>query len=319
MTPREQFFAALRRERPEGLVPHLELEFQLAEEAFGEPLLNGALLEGKTGSKRQDMLKHNAELLVKCAETYKYCTLVGTHWLPMEDQQATFGYLRELAGDTYAFNAFVDGTFSIPSGSQMMDFVTWIADRPEEVHETAERQTEAAINNAKALREAGAEVVFMCADYCFNDGPFLSPNMFREFVTPYLTRQITSMKDMGFYVVKHTDGDIMPIIDQLVEAGPHALHSLDPMAGVDIKKVKELYGDQVALIGNVNCAWVQDGSPEQIRQSSLYCLKYGGVAQGGYVFATSNCIFKGVPLANYDVMLQVRNEFGYPDAEIYLD
>ena len=35
---------------------------------------------------------------------------------------------------------------------------------------------------------------------------------------------------MGFYVIKHTDGNIMPILDQLVERKPHALHSLDPQA-----------------------------------------------------------------------------------------
>ncbi len=56
---------------------------------------------------------------------------------------------------------------------------------------------------------------------------------------------------MGFFVIKHTDGNIMPIIDQLVEANPHAFHSLDPQAGVYIAEVGRLYGDKVCLIGNV--------------------------------------------------------------------
>jgi uroporphyrinogen-III decarboxylase len=57
-------------------------------------------------------------------------------------------------------------------------------------------------NNAKVGRqliEAGAEIVFMCADYCFNDGPFLPPRMFREFVTPYLTKIVASIHEAGGY------------------------------------------------------------------------------------------------------------------------
>jgi hypothetical protein len=55
---------------------------------------------------------------------------------------------------------------------------------------------------------------------------------------PYLARLIQGYRAMGFYTIKHTDGDSMPILDQLVQANPHALHSLDPQAGVDIAEVK---------------------------------------------------------------------------------
>ena len=57
----------------------------------------------------------------------------------------------------------------------------------------------------------------------------------------------------GAYVIKHTDGNIMPILDQLVSCRPHALHSIDPQAKVDLGEVKRLVGDKVCLAGNVNC------------------------------------------------------------------
>ena len=105
-------------------------------------------------------------------------------------------------------------------------------------------------------------------------------------------------------MIKHTDGNIMPIIDQLVEARPHALHSIDPMAGVDIREVKRLYGDRVALCGNVHCAALQTGSDEEVRASAEYCLKYGG-ENGGYIFATSNIPFKGMPPERYFMILDI--------------
>jgi uroporphyrinogen decarboxylase len=48
----------------------------------------------------------------------------------------------------------------------------------------------------------------MEAYYCFNTGPFLNPNRFSEFVTPYLAQLIQGYRDLGFYTIKHTDGNI---------------------------------------------------------------------------------------------------------------
>jgi len=82
-----------------------------------------------------------------------------------------------------------------------------------------------------------------------------------------LTKLIQGYRDMGFYVIKHTDGNIMPILDQLAQANPHALHSIDPQAGVDIAEVKRRVGSQVALIGNVNCALMDTGTDDEVAAS----------------------------------------------------
>ena len=158
----------------------------------------------------------------------------------------------------------------------------------------------------------GLDGFALCADYCFNSGPFLSPAQFGEFVTPYLARLTQGYRDAGFYVIKHTDGNIMPIIDQLVQTDPHALHSLDPQGGVDIAEVKRLYGDQVCLIGNVNCGMLDTGTRRRCGESARYALRHG-MPGGGYIFSTSNCIYTGMPLAQYEVMLDVwREEGNYP-------
>ena len=314
MTPREAAIAALKLQRPDALVPHCELEFQLAEHLWGHDKrsLRGHDLEGVTGTQRQDMLKQNAENWIEIAKRYQWNIITGLHWLPAEDQYRSFEYIRELSGDTYMISAFADGTFSIPDGNSMVEHVVWLTEKTDEALEAAERNAQDAIHFAKAATQAGAEVFFMCADYCFNDGPFLSPNMFRQFVTPYLAKVVAAIHEAGAFAVKHTDGDIMPILDQLVSTGIDGLHSIDPMAGVDIAEVKRLYGDKVCLFGNVNCAVVQAGTPAQVRESAEYCLEHGGVNSGGYVFTTSNCIFSGVPIENYEAMLQVRNEKGWP-------
>ena len=64
----------------------------------------------------------------------------------------------------------------------------------------------------------------LCSDYCFNTGPFLSPAMFDEFIFPYLKQLIAGYRELGFYVIKHSDGNIMPILDQLVEIKESEFH-----------------------------------------------------------------------------------------------
>ena len=48
---------------------------------------------------------------------------------------------------------------------------------------------------------------FMYSDYCLNNRPFLSPELFSDFVTPYLTKLVQGYRNMGFYVIKHTEGN----------------------------------------------------------------------------------------------------------------
>jgi uroporphyrinogen decarboxylase len=133
--------------------------------------------------------------------------------------------------------------------------------------------------------------------------------MFSEFVTPYLSQIVWAYRDCGFYTIKHTDGNIMPILDQLIQCRPHALHSLDPQAGVDLADVKRLVGNKVCLIGNVNCGLLQTGTPEQAQADVRRALQQG-MPGYGYIFSTSNCIYTGMPLERYEMMHQIWREEG---------
>ncbi len=110
-----------------------------------------------------------------------------------------------------------------------MEFAAWMAEQPQQVKDEAQGRVDAALGRAEFYARGGVLDGFcLCSDCCFNDNPFFSPTMFEEFVWPYLSRLIAGYRELGFYVIKHTDGNIMPILEALVAAGPHAVHSLDP-------------------------------------------------------------------------------------------
>lgn len=317
MTQKQKMIDALERKPVTGRVPHFELVFYLTMEALGKVHPSHRNYGQWTQMEEKERQLHRedvADVYIATAEKYGH-SAIFLHCSPhdVDETNRLVDIIRDKSGDNYLLMVHGDATYSVPDGNSMLDFSYRIADDPEGLKAEADRHVDAALRMAEAnRRDGGLDAFALCSDYCLNTGPFLSPNQFSEFVTPYLTRLIQGYRDMGYYTIKHTDGNIMPILDQLVQANPHALHSIDPQAGVDIAEVKRLYGDRVCLIGNVNCGLLQTGTDEEVIESARYALK-SGMPGGGYVFSTSNCIYTGMPLARYELMLDVWKREGNYD------
>lgn len=316
LTPRQRFIAALERKPISGRVPHFELVFYLTMEAFGKvhpTHRHYAQWDQMEEKERQLHREDIAGIYIQTAERYEH-SAIFIHDNPntLDECLRIVDVIREKSGDKFFLMRHGDATFSIPDGNAMYEFSYRVADEPEKLRAEAQRMVDEAVRRAEVMaKHGGLDGFALCSDYCLNQGPFLSPRLFAEFVTPYLAKLTQAYREMGFYVIKHTDGNIMPILDQLVQTHPHALHSIDPQAGVDLAEVKRLYGDQVCLIGNVNCSLLDTGSEEEVIADARRALR-DGMPGYGYIFSTSNCVYTGMPLSRYELMLDVwRREGNY--------
>jgi uroporphyrinogen decarboxylase len=316
LTPRQRFIAALERRPLSGRVPHFELVFYLTMQAFGKvhPLHRDyrqwlQMEESERQLHRRDMV----DLYIATAERFEH-SAIFLHPNPdtFDECARLIDLLRRKTGDRYFLMKHGDVTYSIPDGEALVAFCRRLKYEPQRLKDEMEAAVVAQLRQAECYQHLGGLDGFaLCSDYCSNTGPYLRPQQFSEFVTPYLSQLIRGYRQLGFYVIKHTDGNIMPILDQLVEANPHALHSLDPQAGVDIAEVKRRCGDRLCLIGNLNCGLLDAGSASDVIASARYALQHG-MPGGGYIFSTSNCIYAGMPLAKYELMLDVwRKEGNY--------
>ncbi len=314
VTPKGRAIAALELKKPvPGLVPTFELEFQLTQELLGKEYHAGNEWKEASSGERDRMLRENAELFVEVCETLDYSIIMDVKSPDEDGLIDTAKLIHELAGDDYMIICHGDATYSIPSGENMTDFVTKLFEHGDEVKREADDMVTQALERGKRLVDNGIDGFALCADYCFNTGPFLSPKMFSEFVTPFLARLVAGYRDMGAYVIKHTDGNIMPILDQLVSCRPHAVHSIDCQAkDMDIKVIKEIAGDKVCLIGGVQCSLLQTGTEEEIIEDCKYVLRHG-MPGGGYIYSTSNVAFKGLALERYMLVLEMREKYGRYD------
>lgn len=321
MTPREKFIAALRREPITGHVPTFELVFFLTMESLGKvhpSHRDYTQWDQMTREEQQLHLTDMAKTYIDTAEKYHH-SAIFVHPNPgswndtqkrIDGAKMILERIRELSGDKYFLMAHGDTTMAIPNGDDMTEVAVMMYEEPEKIHDMTKRHVERAVQMADAFQGTGLLDGFgMCSDYCFNVNPFYTRDMFEEFITPYLKETCDYYRSRGFYSIKHTDGNVMPILDMIVDCGPDAVHSLDPQGGVDLKKVKELYGDRVCLIGNVNCGLMQTGTEEELAADVRRALREG-MPGYGYIFSTSNCAYTGLPLKRYELMNKIWWEEG---------
>lgn len=315
MTPREKFIWALERKPPvAGLVPHFELVFFLTMEAFGKVHpCHRSYHQWKQMSDRERQMHRNdmADIFIKTAETYGH-SAIFLHVNPYTEDEIIrmIDLIRDKSSMQYALFIEGDATYAIPNGNDMVSFSVRMAGDASGLKNEAGQRVEANLKLAEKLQKnGGLDGFMMCSDYCFNNGPFMSPNQFSDFVAPYLSKVVSGYRSLGFYSIKHTDGNILPIVDQIVQAKPDGLHSLDPQGGVDIADIKKRFGAQICLIGNVNCGLMDTGTDEQVTESTLYALE-NGMPGGGYIFSSSNCIYTGMSLARYELVLDVWKKHG---------
>ena len=323
MTPREKFIKALRREPIEGHVPHFELVMFLTMEAIGRIHPCHRRYDQwyqMSKSERRLHLLDMAKAYIEIAEKYDHSAIfvhpnpgpVGEMPDDIDSTIAILETIRELSGDKYFLMIHGDPTYPIPDGDTMVDFSVMMYETPEKVHDGTKKRVEFAMSlcDAVSARPGLLDGWALCSDYCFNVNPFYSRDMFAEFVQPYLKEILDYYRAHGQYSIKHTDGNVMPILDMIVDAGPDAVHSLDPQGGVDLKEVKKLYGDRVCLIGNVNCAMMQTGTEEELVADVRRSLREG-MPGYGYIFSSSNCAFTGLALERYELMHRIWKEEGY--------
>jgi uroporphyrinogen decarboxylase len=305
MTSKERMLATLRFEEPDR-IPHFETVFQLTQEAFDQDFPSAQGLQNATAADRERFYETCAALYARIVGQYQWDALAL--WYPWADP-AVLPYARKYLGDSVLLGSIIgDTVWSIESIRDWDAFAVDLAEAPERLHAVAEEKLQRSFRAFDSLIEAGTDFIHLVNDVAFNAGPFISPTHFHELVTPYLHRAVQYIKDRGVLAFVHTDGNIMPIMDDYLSLGADLFQSVDPMAGMDIAKVKAVCHGKLPLMGNVQCSLLQEGPAEAIRKSARYCLEQASPG-GGYIFATSNTIFKGMPLENYDYMLSVYREF----------
>ena len=160
--------------------------------------------------------------------------------------------------------------------------------------------------------DAGANVVALEGDLAFNTSTLISPDQYRRFLLPLHTEIVDRAHSLGMKIVKHSDGNLWPIMDDLLAAGFDGVHPIQPQS-MDIAETKARLAGKAAVLGNIDCSFLLPfGTEQEVRDAVRDTIRVAAPG-GGYIISSSNSIHPGVKPENYIAMIHAAREFGrYP-------
>lgn len=149
-------------------------------------------------------------------------------------------------------------------------------------------------------------------DLAYTSGTIVHPDILRQHLFPYLEEMGAICKAYDLPFIIHSDGDIWRILPDLIACGFDAIHPIEPKA-MDSREVKEAYGDQLCLLGNIEIGEIlTEGTPEDVEAEVIrrICTLAPG---GGYAVGSSNTVAYFVQLENFEAMVSATRKHGqYP-------
>ena len=182
-----------------------------------------------------------------------------------------------------------------------------LVEDPGFVHRLLEARTEWCIAAYQKAVDLGAEVLVLGDDAGHSQGPMVSPAMWREFIFPYHQRIVDALEPP---MIWHSDGNVESLLPMAIEAGFVGFHGVDPLAGLDLAKLKRAFGRDLVLIGNVDVRLLFGNDLAAVRQEVDRCIEQGAPG-GGYMIASCNSISEGMNPAAVMEMFRYEGEVGF--------
>ncbi|MHC4983152.1 MAG: uroporphyrinogen decarboxylase family protein [Planctomycetota bacterium] len=179
-------------------------------------------------------------------------------------------------------------------------FSYYLADCGEVMDELLECNTVAAETWVAHLpADHGLEAVFVGDDIAFKSGPLLSPKWLAEHYFSRLARVTAAWHAKGIRVLFHSDGNLMPILDRLVESGIDGLNPIEVMAGMDVGVIHARH-PKLWMTGGIDVSQLLPfAGPQQVKDAVKRTLD---AAEGRIMIGSSTELQNTVPLANFLAM-----------------
>ncbi len=188
-------------------------------------------------------------------------------------------------------------------------FLMDMIERPAWAHCLLEKLFQRNLNRARAAVAAGVDYI-RCGDDVANQRAMMfSVAMWREFIHARWSRLWSAVRDIDahIHIWYHSDGNILPIVDELIEAGVTILNPVQPEC-VDPAELRRHYPDLImhGTIGTQSTMpW---GSPEDVRRVVGQRVNRCGMS-GRLILGPTHVLEPEVPIANIEAYVQASRQW----------
>ncbi len=152
----------------------------------------------------------------------------------------------------------------------------------------------------------GPDMIGIPEDLGSQAGPLISPSCFRKYVKPSYLRLTRPIKERGVLVHEHSDGRILDLVDDLIEAGGDVLNLQDLVNGID--DIGRTVKGRVAIDLDIDRQEITvKGTPRDVESHVRECVEKLGSPEGG--LSLSYQPWPPTPLANVRAVLDAMERY----------
>ncbi|MFW5856298.1 MAG: uroporphyrinogen decarboxylase family protein [Planctomycetota bacterium] len=163
---------------------------------------------------------------------------------------------------------------------------------PDWVKDMAMTYADLTIRHQEVLfaEEGEPDGIFFYEDMGFKGKPFMSPAMYADILQPAHKKLFDFAHSRGLKVIVHSCGYVAPLAPGLVEAGMDCLQAMEVKAGMDLRELKQQFGDRLAYFGNMDVRTLISNDRAQIDAELEAKLPAALADDGGYVLMSDHSI-----------------------------
>ena len=133
-----------------------------------------------------------------------------------------------------------------------------------------------------------------------------SPEWLRREFLPRLARLNAAWHNHGVSCLFHSDGDLLPIMQDLIDAGIDGFNPIETAAGMTIASIREEFGHKIYLAGGIDISTLMSfGTPEDVRTECRNAVREAG---NGFFMGSTTEIDPGSKIENVLAMYEVSRE-----------
>jgi uroporphyrinogen decarboxylase len=137
----------------------------------------------------------------------------------------------------------------------------------------------------------------------------MSMEHFRDYIKPYKKEIVEYAHAKGLKCMKHSDGNMWALVDELIDIGFDGFHPVQPQC-MNLAEVKAWFDGRVCMFGNVDCLdLLVFGTPDMVDEAVKQCIAEGSHG-GGHILCSSNSLHPGVLPENALAMFRAAKTYG---------
>jgi len=242
---------------PNNMVANLDFKDEIIEETDETILIkdgNGAFLRRH---KLHDSTPEHVDFTVKTRKDWeKY---IKPYLLKVDDRRIDFKGYRKARNQ-----AINSGRFFCWSGTNVFELMHPVCGHeymlmgmaldPEWIKDMVKTYSDLIIKLQQRLFEVEGypDGIWFYEDMGFKEKPFMSNAMYKDILQPGHIKTIAYAHSLDLPVIMHSCGYIEPLLPDMIETGIDALQVIEIKAGMDLLKLYEKFGDEIAFIGGID-------------------------------------------------------------------